>query len=68
VIVPTALIVGDGDGLADRADADHLVTVLPNVLDYQIVDYPGFTHFDFFMALDIKNLVLQKVLDLMESI
>jgi hypothetical protein len=59
--------VADGDGLATVLDNDHLASVLPNLISYQIVDYPLFRHFDFISAVDAGDLVYRDVLAIIEN-
>ena len=61
-IVPLHLWVGDKDYLAYEKDVDKLAIVLPNVQSYNLVEYQGFTHFDFAIAIDADKLVYSKIL------
>ena len=48
--------------MAYEKDVDKLAIVLPNVQSYNLVEYQGFTHFDFAIAIDADKLVYSKIL------
>ena len=65
VKVPTALFLGDKDDLATVADGQHLGKVLPCVSLVHVVDFEGFTHLDFSIAIDANVLVYKTILEMM---
>lgn len=65
VQVPVALFVGDKDDKADVQDAEHLAQVLPNVFHHEVVDYKGWTHLDFAIAIDAASLVYEPILKML---
>lgn len=67
VKVPTALFLADADDLATIADAEWLVEDLPNVSLFKVVDFKGFTHIDFAIAIDADKLVYSTIVDMMNS-
>ena len=67
VTAPTALYAGDNDALADLADIQMLAEVLPNLIAFEVVDYEGWTHADFFMATRSGELVTSRYMQLMEQ-
>lgn len=67
VKVPTALFLGDKDDLATVADGEHLANALPNTSLFKVVDFEGFTHLDFSIAIDANVLVYQTILDMMKD-
>ena len=66
--VPTALFLADADDLATIADAEWLVEDLPNVSLFKVVEFEGFTHLDFAIAIDADKLVYSTIVDMMNSI
>lgn len=66
VTAPVALFVGDKDDLATVADAETLAANLPNLSLFQIVDFEGFTHMDFAIAIDANKLIYAKILEMMQ--
>ena len=68
ITTPTALFVGDADDLACVADNEVLASRLPNLLGNHLVDYEGWTHGDFVMAMDADTLVYSKILDYMSQL
>ncbi|KAJ9595453.1 hypothetical protein L9F63_013364 [Diploptera punctata] len=59
------LIVGPNDWLASLEDAGILYNSLPNPTEYYLVHHPEFNHFDFLWAIDVKTLVNNKVLEVL---
>lgn len=68
ITVPTALFVGDADSLATVADNEVLASQLPNLLGNHIVNYEGWTHCAFIMAIDADVLVYNQILDYMAQL
>ncbi len=68
VTAPTVLFAGDSDSAAPVEDVDLLADVLPNLLDYQIVDYPGWTHASFALANNAGDLVFSEIIRFMEEL
>ena len=62
-----ALFLGDGDDVATVADAAWLVEDLPNVSLFRVLDFEGFTHSDFAIAIDADKLVYSTIVDMMNS-
>jgi len=67
VTAPTAIFKGDADDLADVVDIDRLVSELPNVVLDHLVEYEGWTHFDFAAAMDVDVLVYDHVLEILSK-
>ena len=67
ITAPTAIWAGDKDDLADVADVEHLVEVLPNVTHYEVVGIEGFTHLDFAIAIDADQYVYAPILERMNK-
>ena len=59
--------MADADDLATIADAEWLVEDLPNVSLFKVVDFEGFTHIDFAIAIDADKLVYSTIVDMMNS-
>ncbi len=68
VTAPTALFVGDSDGLASVPDNDLLASILPNLIDYQVVDYEGWTHLTFFSAINSADLIYTQIIGYMDDL
>ncbi len=64
----TVLFAGDSDGLAAVTDVDLLADVLPNLLDYRIVDYSGWTHLCFGAAVNAGELVYTEIIAYMDQL
>ena len=67
VKTPVALWSADKDYLADSKDVYHLSRVLPNVISYELVNIPGFTHLDFAMAIDADIAIYKPLIDMMNK-
>ena len=67
ITAPVALFVGDKDDLATIADAQTLADNLPNVSLFKTVDFKGWTHMDFCIAVDADKLVYAKILEMIEQ-
>ena len=67
ITAPVALFVGDKDDLATIADAQTLADNLPNVSLFEIVDFEGWTHMDFAIAVDANKLIYAKILEMMQQ-
>ena len=67
VKVPVALFAGDADDLACVADVNILAEQLPNVSLLQVVEFEGFTHMDFSIAIDADKLVYNKILEMINA-
>jgi len=57
-----ATFAADGDGLATVEDNQHLAQILPNLIDFQVFDYPDFNHLDFLVSEVTGEVVYQPVL------
>ena len=62
-----ALFAGDKDDLACPKDVATLAKRLPNVSLHQIVDFEGFTHLDFSIAIDADKLVYSKIIEMINA-
>ena len=67
VKVPVALFAGDADDLACVADVKVLAERLPNVSLLEVVEFEGFTHMDFSIAIDADVLVYSKIVDMINA-
>ena len=67
VTAPTALYVGDEDLLATVADNNQLAPLIPNLIEYHIVEYEGWEHADFCYGIDADSLVYSRILNSMET-
>ena len=67
VQAPVVLLAGDKDYLADPMDVYALSQVLPNVQKFEVIDIPGFTHFDFAIAIDADQAVYYPIIDMMNN-
>lgn len=67
VTVPVAFFVGDNDGFATKADADKLFDALPNVFYNELLPSEGWTHLDFFLAHDAKELVNERIVHFIQD-
>jgi len=67
VTAPTAIFKADADDLADLIDIDLLVNELPNVVYDHLVDYEGWTHADYIVAMDADVLVYDYILNLLSN-
>ena len=67
VQAPVVLLAGDKDYLADPLDVYRLSQVLPNVQKFDVIDIPGFTHFDFAIAIDADQAVYYPIIDMMNK-
>jgi hypothetical protein len=41
VTAKTAIFIGEADDLATLPDAKHLATLLPNVIHFELLKFPG---------------------------
>ena len=57
VSAPTAIFVGEKDDFATLPDVDKLVSVLPNVIHYELLDFPGCTHYEFAIGIDAGKII-----------
>ena len=62
-----ALFAGDADDLACVADVNVLAERLPNVSLLEVVEFEGFTHMDFSIAIDADVLVYSKIVDMINA-
>ncbi len=67
VKVPVALFAGDKDDLACVEDVQVLADRLPNVSLFQVVEFEGFTHLDFAIAIDADKLIYSTIVDMMSA-
>ena len=61
------MFAGDADDLACVADVNTLAERLPNVSLLQVVEFEGFTHMDFSIAIDADKLVYNKIIDMINA-
>ncbi|XP_069688423.1 lipase 3-like [Periplaneta americana] len=66
-IVPTTLFYGDNDLFGDPTDVHQLNTALGKSLEEYRVPLSSFAHMDFLWANDVKTLVNDKVLEVIQS-
>ena len=67
VQVPVALFIGDKDDLACVSDVENLAQDLPNVSLFQVVEFEGWTHLDFSIAIDANKLIYSKIIDMINA-
>lgn len=61
ITVPVALYHADNDWLAVYEDIEHLINLLPNVVQVFRVPLKTFNHVDFLWAKDVKKLVYKDI-------
>ncbi|EDW76558.1 uncharacterized protein Dwil_GK14601, isoform A [Drosophila willistoni] len=62
-----ALYYGQNDWLAQPEDVEDLDRMLPNVVSKYLVDYPEFNHLDFIWGIDARELLWERMFDLMKE-
>lgn len=67
VTAPTVLYVGDSDTVACEEDSAILASRLPNLIGNHIIDHKGWSHLDFFMAMNVKEKVYDSILRYMDD-
>ncbi|XP_014208906.1 lipase 3-like [Copidosoma floridanum] len=67
IVAPVALIYGEGDSIIAPDDVIELSKRLPNVVTIESVPDPKFGHLDFVVAQDIKKLLNNRLLEIMEN-
>lgn len=67
VTAATVLYIGDSDTAACVEDNEVLASRLPNLVESHIVDYEGWTHLDFFMAMNVKEKVYDSIVNYMND-
>lgn len=69
VAVPVALFYAQNDWLAGYQDVKKLYTALPRnaPIDMYKIPYDNFNHVDFLWGIDAKELVYQKIFDIMRN-
>ncbi|XP_061719973.1 lipase 1-like [Cydia pomonella] len=68
VTVNVALFVGSSDGVSKLKDTEHLNNILPNVLQYKVMELKRWNHVDFVWGKDIMSEYLYPpVLELLEK-
>lgn len=66
ITAPVALFYCEEDWLANVTDVEILKSELHNVVEYYKVPFESFNHLDFIWALDVKTLIVDKMLQLFE--
>nr|XP_022912359.1 lipase 3-like [Onthophagus taurus] len=64
---PVALFYAKNDWLVSPIDVGELIPLLPNLVYQHLIPYDKFSHLDFVWAKDVKTLLYDDVLKLMES-
>ena len=67
ITAPVALWASDKDDLADSRDIYQLSKTLPNLISYELVNIPGFTHLDFATAIDADIAIYHPILEMMQK-
>ncbi|XP_023246893.1 lipase 3-like isoform X2 [Copidosoma floridanum] len=68
IVAPVALFYGLGDSLVGSGDVIELSKKLKNVVALVEVPDPNFGHMDFIMAQDVKSLLNDRLLELVEDV
>jgi len=68
ITTQVALFWGDNDYLADPEDVDWLSHQLKNMVLKYRVPYKNFNHMDFILAIDVKSLLYDKLIDVMRKL
>ncbi|XP_037960134.1 lipase 1-like [Teleopsis dalmanni] len=63
-----ALHYSENDWLAPPEDVDHLSRLLPNLVGKFLVDYPAFNHLDFVWGIDARELLFNRIVQLMRRV
>ncbi|XP_018362953.1 PREDICTED: lipase 3-like [Trachymyrmex cornetzi] len=66
ITTPFAMFYAENDWLSGIPDVKKLINLLPNVVDEYKVPFPKFNHLDFLWAIDVPQLVYNKVLEVMK--
>ncbi|XP_011706875.1 PREDICTED: lysosomal acid lipase/cholesteryl ester hydrolase-like, partial [Wasmannia auropunctata] len=66
VTVPLALFYGAHDFLAPKLNVLETYKHLPNVILLEEITHKLFTHFDFVIAIDVKTLLYDRVIELLQ--
>ena len=61
------MFLGEKDDLAVIEDGRLLAEDLPNVSLFKIVDFEGFTHMDFSIAIDADKLIYIPMIEMMKN-
>lgn len=67
ITAPIALHYGRNDWLAAIVDVQRLKSRLPNVIEFNQVPHPRFNHLDFILAQNIRQLLYDHVIELVNS-
>ncbi|XP_011864481.1 PREDICTED: lipase 1-like, partial [Vollenhovia emeryi] len=67
ITAPTVLIYSDNDNLVPEENVLELGKRLPNVLLMEKVPHKLFNHADYVIAIDVKTLLYDRVLDLIQK-
>lgn len=67
ITAPVALHYGLKDDLAAVVDVKQLATSLPNLVDLREIPHPSFGHVEFLWANEVRPLVYDHVLTLMQA-
>ncbi|XP_024084768.1 lipase 3-like [Cimex lectularius] len=68
VTTPIALYYGDNDALMNGRSADKLASMLPNLIMNKMVADPKFTHADYILGINAKEMVYDDVINMLESL
>ncbi|XP_061716859.1 lipase 1-like [Cydia pomonella] len=63
----TALFAGNNDLICDVKDVEYLRTVLPNVVEYHLMDSKRWNHYDFVWGNDMQKTLYPYILKLLEK-
>ncbi|XP_017784822.1 PREDICTED: lipase 3-like [Nicrophorus vespilloides] len=67
ILVPTAMYYANCDWLVSREDVAIAKKQLPNIIDDYLIPMEIFNHFDFLWAGNIKEVLLNRILKLIDS-
>lgn len=68
ITAPVALHYSSNDWLAEPTDVEKLHKQLPNVIGSFLVRDPKFNHLDFLFAIDVKELLYNRIFNLMRLV
>ncbi|GAB0100094.1 Lipase [Sergentomyia squamirostris] len=66
-LVPTVLHYSSNDWVINKTDVEKLASVLPNVYQRHLIPMDDFNHFDYVIATDVKDLLYNMVIDLINK-
>lgn len=65
--VPTVLHYSSNDWILNVSDVERLASILPSVYKTHLIEMEDFNHFDYIIATDIKDLLYNMVIDLINK-